>query len=300
MSSTAPAASANTELEPLGPRARAGTRSSEPRAGFYLAATLGVACALLAPALVFFLARRGLGLLASEQARTLRSTRWFPAEGVFGLVPLIGGSALVSLGGLALAWPVGLGTALTLRFYARGRLARLGEALLGVLGGIPSVVFGLFGTYWLVPRLGPSLASAALVLAAMLAPTLALLSLAALRQLPVGLLEDGCRLGLTREQVIARLALSAARPALVSAGVLALARGLGEALAVEMVCGNVAGLPASMTDPVRTLTTTLVQEFEYASGAHAQALHLVALAVVLIAALAAGLALRRPAARRTS
>ena len=146
--------------------------------------------------------------------------------------------------------------------------------------------------FWFVPYFGASLLSASLVLAAMLTPTLALLSLAALRQLPEGLLLDGARLGLTREQVILRLALRSARPALMGAAVLALARGLGEALAVEMVCGNVPTLPSSLTDPVRTLTTTLVQEFEYAEATHNQALHLVALTVVLLAALSSAAALR--------
>jgi phosphate transport system permease protein len=273
-------------------------RRQESPLGWLAVAVLGATCALIAPGLLAFLLAKGLGFLLSEGRATLLSTQWFPVEGVFGLLPLVAGSLLVSLGGLALALPLGLGTAIALRFYARGRMLRLGEAALGVLGGVPSVVFGLFGTFWLVPRLGASLGSAAIVLAGMLTPTLALLSLAALRQLPEGLLLDGARLGLTREQVIARLALRAARPALIAAGVMALARALGEALAVEMVCGNVAGLPAGLIDPVRTLTTTLVQEFEYADRTHGQALHLVALTVVLLAALATGAALRMTERRK--
>lgn len=276
------------ELQPAGSAAR---RQEAPY-GWLAAGALGLACALIAPALLLFLLAQGLGFLFGVERATLLSLEWFPVEGAFGLVPLIVGSLLVSLGGLVFALPLGLGTALTLHFYARGKPRELGEVALGVLGGIPSVVFGLFGTFWFVPYLGASLISGALVLAAMLTPTLALLALAALRQLPAGLLLDGGRLGLTREQVIVRLALRAAKPALLGAVVLALARALGEALAVEMVCGNVPGLPTGLTDPVRTLTATLVQEFEYAEGAHAQALHLVALTVVLIAALAVAAALR--------
>jgi phosphate transport system permease protein len=271
---------------------RAAALRTEPALGWLAAGALGLACALIAPALLLFLMGKGLGFLLGPGRATLFAPEWFPVEGVFGLAPLVAGSVLVSLGGLALGLPLGLGTAIALRFYLRGRPQHLGEAVLGVLGGIPSVVFGLFGTFWFVPRLGASLLSAALVLAAMLVPTLALLSLAALRQLPAGLMLDGARLGLTREQCIARLALRAARPALLGAAVLALSRALGEALAVEMVCGNVPGLPAGLTDPVRTLTTTLVQEFEYAERTHGQALHLVALTVVLLAALTSAAALR--------
>lgn len=253
---------------------------------------LGLGCALIAPALLLFLLAKGFGFLLEDARGTLATTRWFPVEGSFGLVPLVVGSLSVALGGLLVALPLGIGTAITLHFYLRGRRQQVLEATLGVLGGIPSVVFGLFGTFWLVPRLGASLASGALVLAAMLTPTLALLALAGFRQLPEGLVPDGLRLGLSREQVILRLALRAARPALFGAAVLALARALGEALAVEMVCGNVPGLPSGLTAPVRTLTTTLVQEFEYAQPVHASALHLVALTIVLLAALTSSAALR--------
>lgn len=280
-----PAEPAALELDPAG-------RRQEHTVAWTLVWGLGLACALIAPALLLFLLGKGFGFLLEDGRTTLLSTRWFPVEGSFGLVPLIAGSLSVALGGLIVALPLGIGTALTLHFYLRGRPQQLGEATLGVLGGIPSVVFGLFGTFYLVPRLGASLASGALVLAAMLTPTLALLALAAFRQLPVGLVPDGLRLGLSREQVILRLALRAARPALFGAAVLALSRALGEALAVEMVCGNVPGLPTGLTAPIRTLTTTLVQEFEYAQPTHSRALHLVALAIVLIAALASAAALR--------
>jgi len=253
---------------------------------------LGLGCALLAPALLLFLLGKGAAFLLTDERATLASLRWSPSSGSYGLVPLVLGSLSVALGGLLLAVPLGIGTAITLHFYLRGRLLAVLEATLGVLGGIPSVVFGLFGTFWLVPRLGASLLSAVCVLAAMLTPTLALLALAAFRQLPEGLVPDGLRLGLSRETVILRLALRAARPALFGAAVLALSRGLGEALAIEMVCGNVPGLPTSLTAPIRTLTTTLVQEFEYAQPIHNQGLHLVALTIVLLAALTSAAALR--------
>lgn len=281
----APAPAASLEIDSTG-------RRQEHSLAWTVVWVLGLACALIAPALLLFLLGKGFRFLLEDERGTLLTTRWFPVEGSFGLVPLVVGSLSVALGGLLFALPLGIGTAVTLHFYLRGRRQQVLEAALGVLGGIPSVVFGLFGMFWLVPHLGASLASGALVLAAMLTPTLALLSLAGFRQLPEGLVPDGLRLGLTRETVILRLALRAARPALFGAAVLALSRALGEALAVEMVCGNVPGLPTSLTAPVRTLTTTLVQEFEYAQPTHARALHLVALAIVLLAALASAAALR--------
>jgi phosphate transport system permease protein len=267
-------------------------RRQEHTLAWTLILVLGLGCALIAPALLLFLLGKGVAFLMADERATLISQRWLPTEESYGLVPLVLGSLSVALGGLLVAIPLGVGTAIALHFYLRGKMQEVLEAALGVLGGIPSVVFGLFGTFWLVPRIGASLLAAVCVLAAMLTPTLALLSLAAFRQLPDGLVPDGLRLGMTRETVILRLALRSARPALFGAAVLALARGLGEALAVEMVCGNVPGLPTSLTAPVRTLTTTLVQEFEYAQPLHNQALHLVALAIVLLAALSSAAALR--------
>jgi phosphate transport system permease protein len=270
----------------------ASDRSQEHSVAWAAVLVLGTGCALIAPALLLFLLGKGASFLLADERATLLSTRWFPAEGSFGLVPLVLGSLTVALGGLVIALPLGVGTAVTLHYYLRGRTQQLAEAALGVLGGIPSVVFGLFGTFWLVPRIGASLLAGMCVLAAMLTPTLALLTLAALRQLPTGLIPDGLRLGISRETVILRLALRAAGPGIFGAAVLALSRGLGEALAVEMVCGNVPGLPTSLTSPIRTLTTTLVQEFEYAQPIHNQGLHLVALTIVLIAALTSAAALR--------
>ena len=267
-------------------------RRQEHSLAWALVWVLGLACALIAPALLLFLLGKGAAFLFAEERATLLSLRWSPSAGSYGLVPLVLGSLSVALGGLLVALPFGIGTAVALHFYLRGRLLGVLEVTLGVLGGIPSVVFGLFGTFWLVPRLGASLLTGVCVLAAMLIPTLALLALAAFRQLPEGLVPDGLRLGLSRETVILRLALRAARPALFGAAVLALSRGLGEALAIEMVCGNVPGLPTSLTAPIRTLTTTLVQEFEYAQPIHSQGLHLVALTIVLLAALTSAAALR--------
>jgi len=274
------------------PRESAGQRVREFAPGWAAAVSFGVVAALMAPGLLLFLVVEGCAFLASPSAGTLLRREWHPMEGVFGLIPLVAGTLATSILALLLALPFSLGTALHARFFAGKRVRDLLEAVLGVLGGMPSVVFGLFGTFWILPHLGPSLASGVVVLALMITPTLALLSLGALRQVPEELLLDGGRLGLRREQVILRLALVKARPGILAAAALALARALGEALAVEMVCGNVPNLPTGLSVPVRTLTTTLVQEFEYARETHAQGLHLVALTVVLLATLACGLGQR--------
>lgn len=265
----------------------------EPVWAWRLVAFGGLLALAPAPAIALFLLARALGVTASEGgASSLLGLDWLPAEQLFGLTPLVFGTLSSSLLALALALPIGLGCAIHISFFAGPRVARLAAAVLGVLGGMPSVVIGLFGTLWLVPLWGPSLGTAALVLAAMITPTFALLAGAAFDELPPSLVTEGLALGVPRGGVVRSLVLPAARRALLAAASLSLGRALGEALAVEMVCGNVAGFPTSLSDPVRTLTTTLVQEFEYAEGPHAAALSAVALCVVVLAALASAAALR--------
>jgi len=261
---------------------------------------LGIVTVLMAPLVGLFLLLESLSLVYDGVLSNLLDTQWYPSEDRYGLLPLLVGTVTTSGLALLVAVPLGLLMAIHLRFFASGRPARLAEAVIGALSGIPSVVFGLFGTFWIVPFLGASLLSAGLVLAMMVLPSFTLFALAALRQVPEGLLREGCALGLSRSTVITRLALRSARPGLIGAASLALARALGEALAVEMVAGNVPNIPTSLLDPVRTLTTTLVQEFEYAQGAHASALHLVALTVVALASLLTALAYRFGATQRTA
>lgn len=271
--------------------------ADEPRAAAAALTALGLGAAFAAPAVALFLLLRGVAVFYQGAGGALLDTAWFPGEGRLGLLPLLLGTLSTSALGLAIAVPFGLLAAIWVRFYAGRRRGRLGEAVLGVMAGMPSVVFGLFGTFWIVPQLGPSLASAGVVLAMMIVPSFALFALAALRQVPDGLLRDGAALGLSRSAVIRRLALRVARPGLIGAATLALARALGEALAVEMVAGNVPNIPTHLFDSVRTLTATLVQEFEYAHGTHAAALHLIALAVVALAAALVGIAHRVANAR---
>ncbi len=267
-------------------------RTGESRIGWIALGALGVLAIAMIPGVLIYLLVTGSGVLDRTHLPTLFSTEWYPGEEIFGLVPLVLGTLTTSALGLLIAVPVGLGSVIFFRFYSPASITRLGESTLGVLSGLPSVIFGLFGTVWMVPIFGPSLLVAGVVLAMMILPTFAMLTLAAFRQIPKGTMESGAALGLRREQMIGRLALVVTRPRLIAAAGVSLTRALGEALAVEMVCGNVAAIPDGITAPVRTLTTTLVQEFEYATGAHREALHLVALAVVLLAAIGATLAVR--------
>lgn len=214
---------------------------------------------------------------------------WLPMDRQFGGVALVLGTLATTAIALAIAVPIGLGAALSLAFLAGPRLRIAGELAVGALAGLPTVVVGLVGIAWIVPLLGYSMLSAGLVLAFMILPTFAWLAVAALRDLPPALFDNGRVLGLDENALVFRLALRTVRPWLVGAATLAACRALGEAVAVSMVAGNIANIPFYPTAPVRTLASTLVLEVDPAVGVHRSALFLVALVMSIAIGIAAAI-----------
>lgn len=216
--------------------------------------------------------------------RELAMTRWSPLQGQYGVALLILGTFAVTALALSLAVPVALAAASYLALHAGKKIRVVANAIIGLLGGVPSVVIGLWAMTWIVPKLGNSFASASLVLALMIVPTMTLLSGAALRLVPGELLEASRALGVS-EGVVMRVAFHHARWGILGAIVLGTSRALGEAIAVSMVAGNVVAWP-SLTRPIATLTTTLIVELDAAAGLHRNALYLLAcLALLLIGGL---------------
>ncbi len=210
--------------------------------------------------------------------RFLTDESWYPLSDRFGMAPMAVASAAVGVGAVLLAAPLALGTAFWCRAYAAGPLASALRRLLEVMAGMPSVVLGLWGLTVVVPRVaavqppGACLATASLVLAVMLLPTLALAYDEALATLPVECHEAAAALGLGRRATLLEVMVPAVRPALVSATLLQLARALGETMVVLMVAGNVVQVPGGPFDPVRTLSANMALEMAYAQGEHRSAL----------------------------
>ncbi|MDX2464835.1 MAG: phosphate ABC transporter permease subunit PstC [Porticoccus sp.] len=202
------------------------------------------------------------------------SQNWYPLEGQFGMAPMILSSLAVTVGAVALALPLGLGSAIFLQFYASPRSAQSFRLLLNVLAGIPSVVFGLWGLTRLVPLItswqppGASMLAAIVVLTLMILPTIALTSASSLASVPRELLAGSTALGLRRNTQILYIILPAARAGISSGVLLATARALGETLAVLMVAGNVVQNPSGLFEPVRVLTANIALEMAYAMGDH--------------------------------
>ncbi len=220
--------------------------------------------------------------------RFLSDGDWHPVEGMFGLAPMLAGSLASSIGALLIAVPVGIAIALACHFQASERMALHYRRLLGVYGGIPSVVYGYWGLTSLVPLVaeshppGASLFVSSLVLALMIMPTVALTSRAALARVPRTHILGGHALGLSRDTVALRIALRGARAGVLSGIVLALARALGETMAVLMVSGNIVQVPQSVFDPIRTLAANIALEMAYAMGNHRAALYTSGVVLIVI------------------
>lgn len=250
-------------------------------------------CALLSSgivgAVVLVTALDALPLLAKIGPwRFLTDPSWHPTAERFNLGPMLAGTLLVSLGGLALAGPLGVASAVFSTFYAPPWLATAYRHLLSTLAGIPSVVFGLWGLVVLVPLIGrvrapgTSLLAGAIVLGLMVLPTVALVAGTALRQVPAAYLRGAAALGVPHHRVVWRVALPVARRGVLTALIVALGRAVGETMAVLMVTGNVVQLPHSVFDPLRTLAANIALEMAYAMADHRAALFVGSLALTLV------------------
>jgi len=228
---------------------------------------------------LFLLKEAGPAFHTPGAARFFSDGEWFPNSGSFGLTPMLLATLATTFGALLLATPVGLGAAVFARFFAPRWLAPIFHRLIELLAGIPSVVFGLWGLLVLVPAIsgnlggpGQSLLAAILVLALMILPTIALTAHAALRAVPSPVLLGATALGLSRGAVVRRIALPTAAQGIRSGILLALARGLGETMAILMIAGNKVQPPYDLLQPVRTLSANIALELGYANEAHRSAL----------------------------
>ncbi|MDF2374900.1 MAG: phosphate ABC transporter permease subunit PstC [Verrucomicrobiales bacterium] len=218
----------------------------------------------------------------------------------YGLVPMLAGSFLVTVFATALATPLGIAGAVFYQFYVPARVSRWNLRCMELLAGMPAVVLGFWGLMVVVPAIsrleppGQSLLAAALVLALMILPIIALTSQAALSAVPLSHLQAAAGLGIGRAGMIWNIALPAAKGGIGSGVLLALARAIGETLVVVMLCGNIAQIPGSVFDPIRPVTSTIALEMGYATASHKALLYAGGLILVLvIGLLVGGLSFRR-------
>jgi phosphate transport system permease protein len=241
--------------------------------------------------------RFGLGFLGGIQ--------WSPNRDVFGVLPVILGTVESSLLALALALPLGLAIALFLSEdflpeYVRQTIRFVVE----LLAAIPSVVYGLWGIFVIIPLVqsfgsvlakhlgfiplfegpayGNSLLTASLVLALMVLPTITAISRTALVAVPKTLREGAYALGATRWEAILGVIIPTAAPGIVASTILAFGRAMGETMAVAMLIGNSQRLSWSLLSPSNTLAALLANQFAEAEGIQINALMYAAALLVLL------------------
>lgn len=207
----------------------------------------------------------------------------------YGILPFILTSVYGTAGAILLGVPVGFLVAVYLSKVAPPKIKSLVQSAVGVLAGIPSVVYGLVGMMVLVPFVrklfhfpdGASLFSAIIVLAVMILPSIINVSITALDSVPKEYEDASLALGASPEETWFRVSVPAAKSGIATAVVLGIGRAIGEAMAVVMVSGNAANMP-SLFESVRFLTTAVSSEMGYASGLQREALLSIALVLFLL------------------
>lgn len=224
------------------------------------------------------------------------SLTWAPTEGHYGILSLLAGSALVTVGALVLGVPLGVGTAVYLVEIASARVRALISPAVDLLAGIPSIIYGFFGMVIIRPfiaditgGLGFGALTAWLVLAIMIVPTITTLTIDALNSIPMGIREASYAMGATKWQTIYKVVIPAARFGIVDAIVLGMGRAIGETMAVLMVVGNAPVIPDSIASPISTLTSQIALDMSYSSGLHRTALFGMGVVLFIISASLVGL-----------
>jgi phosphate transport system permease protein len=243
----------------------------------------------------FFLLREGLPTLGEVSLPNLVSTRWYPIEDYFGIVPLITGSLIVTIGAALVAIPFGIGTAIYIAEIAPRWMREILKPLVELLGGLPSVVLGFLGILVFSPWLrvfldlptGLTALTGSLLLGGIAVPTVVSVAEDALDTVPRSYREGAWALGATKWQTIWRVTLPAARSGVLTGVMLGVGRAIGETMAVMMVTGNAPVLAlslGSLFSPVRTMTATIAAEMgEVASGSvHYHTLFFIGLVLFLI------------------
>jgi len=247
--------------------------------------------AVAAVALIFiFVGYRGWpvvqdpGLLAF-----LTGTEWSSTYDQYGLLPLLTGTLVITIGALLLGAPLAIGTAIFMSEIASPRVRAIVRPAVEMLAGVPSVVFGFFGLVVIRPvvaaltdSMGFGTLTASVVLAVMIVPTIATLTEDALQTVAPGIRHASYAMGATTWQTIYKVLVPAAKVGIIDATILGMGRAIGETMAVVMVAGNAPQFFRGLGEPIATITTQIVIDMSYAAGTHRTALFGLAVILFLI------------------
>ncbi len=254
------------------------TKEKLGKAAFFFAAALTVVavCAififLIAESLPAF-AKIGFFplVLGSDWSPDRLDTYNSPLSGVYGILPMIAGTSTAALGALAIGGTLGYFTSVFIVFYCPKKFKKLVSAIIDLLAGIPSVVYGFFGIVFLLPILsgvapnnGSGPLAVSIILGIMIMPTVVSLCKTSLKAVPQAYYEGSVALGATHSETVFRIISPAARSGITASLVLGMGRALGETMAVVMVAGNAPTYPDGIFSSFRVLTANIVMEMGYA------------------------------------
>ena len=222
--------------------------------------TVGIIYSLFADTIGFF---REVDLVGY-----LTGTTWSPQAGSFGVLELVYGTAIITLGAMLIAGPLGIATAIYLSEYAPARVRKVVKPTLEVLAGIPTVVFGYFALNFITPNLLRTIyegcgifnwASASIVVGLFILPTVASLSEDAMRAVPRSLRDGAYGLGATKLRVSMKIVLPAALSGILASLILGVSRAVGETMAVTIAAGATPQIALNPCSSVQTMTAYIVQ-----------------------------------------
>jgi len=231
---------------------------------------------------------------------------WDPVAEIYGALPFIFGTCLTSILALLMAIPIGVGSAIYLAEYAPPKISKFISVLIDLLAAIPSVIYGLWGIFVLVPLMrthvqpflskylgflpffqganyGVGFLAASIILAIIIVPFIISISREVILAVPNVYKEASYALGATRWETIHKIILSHAKVGIFGAIILALGRAIGETMAVTMIIGNGANITLSLFSPGNTLASVIANEFnEATSPMYVSALIEIALALFIV------------------
>lgn len=231
----------------------------------------GIASILFVILIFAFLLKEGVSFFREVPlGKFIGGRYWYPISEPpqFGILPLILGSLLVTLGAIIISVPLSIAAAFYISEVAPFKIKDILKAGIEMLAAIPSVVLGFIGMVTLVPWVkkafhlptGLTALSGSIMLGLMAMPTIISISEDAINAVPKSYKEGALALGATRWQAMYRVIIYAALPGIIAATMLGIGRVIGETMAVMMITGNAAVIPHTFLQPVRTLTATIAAE----------------------------------------
>ena len=271
----------------------------------WLTLIFAISIAVILVSIAFIIAQGGWPAIVEYNIGFFGNSNWNPVTEEYGVLAVIYGTLVSSFIALVIAIPLGLGAAVFLSedFLPEGVRTVL-VFLVELLAAIPSVVYGLWGIFVLIPLTktfgtwlnsnfgwipifgtepaGPGMLPAGIVLAIMILPIIIAISRDSLSSLPPDLRQASLGLGATRWETIFRVLIPAAISGIVGGTMLALGRAMGETMAATMIIGNSNRLSLSILDPANTIASLIANQFAEADGLQISALMYAGLVLMVL------------------